>query len=518
MPSPRTIIRVVDKCKNIRQLGQTHAQIIVAGLGDDKFAISRLMDFCSNPVHGDLKHTWTLFQRTDYPTICICNTMIKAFFLNGDFLMTAEIYMGMLLDRSYPDNYTLPYILKACSNLQDLRFGEQVHSHVVKLGFVCDIYVGNTLMLMYSVFGDMRAARYLFDIIPQRTEVAWTVMISGYSKQGDVDSACFLFDEAPVKDRGIWGSMISGYVQNNCFKEGLKLFQLMQLTNVDLDESVLVSVLGACAQLGALELGIWIHKYVERIGLSVGVRFGTALVDMYNRCGRLGLAKKVFNELPQRDSVCWNVMILGLAMHGDGEGAFKLFLEMKDSGFTPDGITFIAIFTACSHCGEVERGLDEFHKMKSVYNIEPKCEHYGCVVDFLGRAGLFEEAIEIIQKMPVLSNTSEEAIVWRALLSACFIHWEINLAELAAKHLVQLERHSGAYVLLSNIYAAAGRYRDAVRVRKLMKEKGVQKVPGSSSIEVHGVVQEFIAGEETHPEIEEIFRLLEKMNTQLESG
>ncbi|KAG9439410.1 hypothetical protein H6P81_019575 [Aristolochia fimbriata] len=518
MPSIRAIIRVVDKCKNMRQLRQTHAQIIVRGLGEDKFAISRLMHFCSDPVHGDLEHTWTLFRQSEHPTICICNTMIKAFLQSGELRRTAEIYVGILHDRLCPDNYTFPYILKACSNLQDLKFGEQVHSHVVKLGFVYDVYVGNTLILMYSVCGDMRTARNLFDLIPQRTEVTWTVMISGYSKQGDVDSAGFLFDEAPVKDRGIWGSMISGYVQNNCFKESLKLFQLMQLTNVGLDESVLVSVLGACAQLGVLELGIWIHMYVEHIGMPVGVRFGTALVDMYTKCGHLGLAKKVFDELPQRDTVCWNVMILGLAMHGDGEGAFKIFSEMKKSGFIPDDITFIAIFTASSHCGEVERGLDEFYKMKSVYNIEPKGEHYGCVVDFLGRAGHFEEAIDVIRKMPISSNTSEEAIVWRALLSACLIHREINLAEVAAKHLVQLEHHSGAYVLLSNIYAASGRYRNAVRVRKLMKENGVQKVPGSSSIVVHGVSHEFIAGEETHPEIDEICTLLEKMNTLLESA
>lgn len=335
-----------------------------------------------------------------------------------------------------------------------------------------------------------------------------------YTKRGEVEVARELFDESPVKDRGIWGAMISGYVQNNCFKEGLVLFRLMQLENLEADEAVLVSVLCACAQLGALDVGLWIHGYVERVRLPLGVRLGTALADMYLKCGSLGLARKVFHEMPERDSVSWNAMIMGLGTHGDGKGAFELFEEMQEAGFHPDDVTFIAIFTACNHSGMVYEGLREFGRMRDVYGIEPKGEHFGCVVDFLGRAGLFEEAMGIIRRIPASTGPLEEAIAWRALLSACWNHGETQLAEVAAERLVRLEQHSGVFVLLSNIYAADGKYNDARRIRNMMKHRGVEKTPGCSSIEVNGSVHEFVAGEKTHPQMEEIYGILVKMNAQ----
>ncbi|KAF9626517.1 hypothetical protein IFM89_034451 [Coptis chinensis] len=251
--------------------------------------------------------------------------------------------------------------------------------------------------------------------MPVRSAVSWTVMISGYAKKGDVETSCLYFDNAPVKDRGIWGSMISGYVQNNCFKEGLEMFRLMQVAGFEPDEAVFVSVLSACAHLGAMDIGIWIHRYLDRKRSLLSIRLSTALIDMYARCGNLVLATKLFDDMGERDTICWNVMISGLAMHGDGQNAIKLFKEMDKAGFKPNDITFIAVFTACSYSG------------------------------------------------------------------------------VAAERLFELERHSGAYVLLSNMYAADGRYDDAKRIRKIMKDRGVEKTPGCSSIDLNGLVHEFIA-------------------------
>lgn len=343
-------------------------------------------------------------------------------------------------------------------------------------------------------------------------------MISGYAKQGDIDAARLFFDEAPAKDRGIWGSMISGYVQNNCFKEGLHLFRLMQLNGLEPDEAIFVSLLCACAQLGALDIGIWIHRCLDRLGLPLSVHLGTGLIDMYAKCGNLELAKKLFDGMPERDTICWNVMISGMAMHGDAETALKLFLEMEKAGVRPDDITFIAIFTGCSYSGLAYEGLRALNRMCTVYNIAPKSEHYGCIVDLLSRGGLFEEAAGIIQRIPNSSGPSEEAVAWRALLSACCNCSQIRVAEVAAERLLQLEHHSGVYVLLSNLYAAAGKHDDARRIRKMMKKEGVDKAPGCSSVEINGVVYEFIAGEKTHPQMEEIHKLLEKMNKHLESS
>ncbi|MCL7024689.1 hypothetical protein MKW94_023503 [Papaver nudicaule] len=278
--------------------------------------------------------------------------------------------------------------------------------------------------------------------------------------------------------------MISSYVQNNCFKEGLAMFRLMQLTDLEPDEGIFVSLLSGCAHLGSVDIGIWIHRYLMRKQLPMTVQLHTALIDMYAKCGNLDLAKNLFDGMQEKDVICWNVMISGFTIHGDVENALALFEEMEKHGFRPNDITFIA--------------------------------HYGCVINLLSRAGLFEEAKEIILRMPASCSPSDEAINWRALLSACCSHGETSLAEVATERLVQLERHSGVYVLLSNMYAGSGKYDDAKRIRKNMKERGVEKTPGCSSIEVNGFIHEFVAGEKTHPQLEEIHNVMEKMTDQLE--
>ncbi|KAI3834166.1 hypothetical protein MKW98_018216 [Papaver atlanticum] len=428
--------------------------------------------------------------------------MLKAFLLKGELNKTLETYSHIMQIGLYPDNYTLPYVLKACAHLQKFQVGEQIHGGVFKLGFDGDIFVGNTLLLMYSSCARMVEARLLFEEIPERTAVSWTVLISGYSKVGNVDSARLIFDEAPFKDRGILGSMISCYVQNNCFKEGLEMFRLMQLTDIDPDDGIFVSLLSACAHLGSADIGIWIHKHLKRMQLPMTAQINTALIDMYAKCGNLGLAKNLFDGMQERDAVCWNVMISGLTMNGDAENALALFEQMEKDGFRPNDITFFAVLTACSYSGMAYKGLQIFDSMKLVYRIEPKLS--------------IMDAKEIILRMPTSCSPSDEAMSWRALLSSCCSHGETSLAEVAAERLVQLERHCGLYVLLSNMYESSGKYDDARRVRKDMKDRGVEKTPGCSSIEVNGFIHEFVAGEKTHPRMKEIHKVLEKMNGQLE--
>ncbi|KDP41276.1 hypothetical protein JCGZ_15683 [Jatropha curcas] len=361
----------------------------------------------------------------------------------------------------------------------------------------------------------MRSASYMFDEIRSPCSVSWTLMISGYAKVGDIESARLSFDRASDKDIGIWGAMISGYVQNNCFKECLYMFRLMQSADIIPDEVIFLSTLCACAQLGALDTGIWIHRYLDRLGLPLSIRLKTSLIDMYAKCGNLDLAKKMFDEMPQRDTVCWNAMISGLAMHGDGDGALKLFMEMEKAGCRPDDVTFIAILSACSYSGMAEEGLRLLDRMCNVYNIGPKSEHYACIVDVVSRAGLLQEAKDIIQRMPTSSSSSQEAVAWRALLSACCDQGQAQLAELAAERLMQLELHSGAYVLLSNLYAATGKHDHAKRIKKMMRNRGVDKVPGCSLIKINGIVHEFVAGEKSDKQIEEIESILEKIHKQL---
>ncbi|XP_004490153.1 pentatricopeptide repeat-containing protein At2g20540-like [Cicer arietinum] len=517
--SSKRCLVLLEKCKNMNQLKQAHAQVFTTGLENNTFALSRVLAFCSSHSHhhGSLAYAFRVFERIHDPTVCIYNTIIKAFLLNGKFNNTLHVFVKMLQKGLRPDNYTVPYVLKACAALHDCSLGKLVHGYGSKLGLVFDIFVGNSLMSMYVVFGDVVAARYVFDEIPCLSLVSWSVMISGYAKMGNVDSARLFFDEAPEKDKGIWGAMISGYVQNSCFKESLYLFRLMQLTDIVPDESIFVSILSACAHLGALDIGVWIHRYLNRSKmLPLSVRLSTSLLDMYAKCGNLELAKRLFDSMQERDIVCWNAMISGMAMHGDGKGAVKLFYDMEKVGMKPDDITFIAVFTACSYSGMAFEGLKLLDKMCSVYNIEPKSEHYGCLVDLLSRAGLFEEAMVIIRRITNSWIGNAETLAWRAFLSACCNHGKTQLAEVAAEKLLQLENHSGVYVLLSNLYASSGKHSDARRVRDMMKIKGANKAPGCSSTEIDGVVSEFIAGEKIHPQMEEIHSVLEKMHMQLD--
>uniref|UniRef100_A0A7N0U299 Uncharacterized protein n=1 Tax=Kalanchoe fedtschenkoi TaxID=63787 RepID=A0A7N0U299_KALFE len=511
----------LEKCTSMKQLKQSHAQVVTCGLKDSSFALSRLLAFCSDPATGSLDHGFKVFQTIEAPTSCIYNTMMKSFLVNGKFTETLELCAGMLRQGMCPDHYTLPYVLKACGEMRWAGVGEMIHGVCAKLGLLFDEFVGNSLIGMYCSVGAMEAAGKVFDEIPQPSEVSWTVMISGFTKQGDVHSARMFFDEAPgrVKDRALWGSMISGYVWNNCFKEGLYMLRLMQEDGIEPDESVLVSVLSACAHLGALDIGIWVHMYCERGGSPLTVRLGTSLIDVYAKCGRLDLAQRLFAAMRVRDTICWNVMIQGMAMHGEGKAALDLFLDMERAGARPDDITFIGLLSALSHSGMAYQGLKMLDIMRAKYEIKPKSEHYGCVVGLLSRVGLFKEAKKIIEGIPNVSHPSEEAAAWRAFLSACCSHGEIKLAEAAAEKLLSLEqRHSGVYVLLANLYAAEGKPDDAKRMRKLMRKRDVDKAPGCSSVEINGRVYEFIAGETTHSQMAEIVDLLQKMSGHVNLG
>ncbi|KZV54846.1 pentatricopeptide repeat-containing protein-like [Dorcoceras hygrometricum] len=482
----------------------------LAALGAITFALSRILAFCSDPFHGSSLYGRKIFERIENPTICMCNTMIKAFLLEDQNFEAVEVYRVILRCGMRPDDYTFPYLLKACGNMRNLNLGGLMHGHVISLGLLFNNFVCNTLMAMYSALDDMEAAKCVFDEISCHCVVSWTVLISGYCKKGDVYSARLIFDEARVKDIGIWGAMISGYVQNNCFKEGLKLFRLMQIHGVGPDEAVLVSILCACAHLGCLEIGLWVHRYVEKQNkLLISVKLGTAFIDMYARSGRLSLAWNVFDNMTERDLICWNTMISGYAMNGDGESALKLFDEMWKSGVRPDEVTFISLFTACSYSDMAQKGLNLLDIMCNVYNIEPKSEHYGCIVDFLCRSGHIEEAYGIVQRVPVSDSATEQAIAWRAFLSACCSHRHVDLATAAAERLVKLERHSGAYVLLSNVYSAAGRHVEARRIRTMMKRQGVEKTPGCSSVEINGIVHEFVAGEWAHSKMDGVHNILQ---------
>jgi pentatricopeptide repeat protein len=336
-----------------------------------------------------------------------------------------------------------------------------------------------------------------------------------YAKCGNVNIAHKLFERMPKQDVVSWTAIIAAYSQNGHPHEALAFFNEMQVQGIKPNSITIVSVLPACAHLLALEQGKQIHGYAIRSGFESDVVVGTGLVNMYAKCGNVNIAHKLFERMPEQDVVSWNAMILAYGIHGHGEDALALFSQMQQTGTKPDHITFTAILTACSHAGLVDQGWQYFECMKSDYGLAPKLEHYACLVDLLGRAGHLDEAHDIIKKMPLEPNAN----VWGALLGACRIHCNIELGEQAAKHLFELEpNNAGYYVLLSNIYAEARRWEDVVKLRTMMKERGVKKQPGCSVVAVHREVHTFLVGDRTHPQSEKIYAMLETLYGQMKKA
>ncbi|XP_020597528.1 pentatricopeptide repeat-containing protein At3g62890-like [Phalaenopsis equestris] len=372
----------------------------------------------------------------------------------------------------------------------------------------------NTMVDMHcNKLGDVDMARKVFDQMPKRDVVSWNAMISGYARVGNCKSARKLFDEMPERDLVSWNAVIACYVQNGYFSEAIELFRKMQGAKKFRPNKVTVTaVLPACGHLGALDLGRWIHSYIKRQRMAIDLQMSTALIDMYGRCGCIEDAKTVFDQSPRKDTFLCSTMIEVLSMHGMAEEVFSVFNYMRMEGIKPNDCTIVGLLKACAHQGLVEEGLRWFNMMEEELGLSPKVEHYGCVVDLIGRAGKLDDAYQLILNMPM----EPTPVLWSSLLNACRIHGDVELTEKVGRHLVELEPEScGNYVLLWNIYSANRRWEDAESVRNLMKERGIAKRPGCSSVEVRNEIYEFFAGDRNHPRCGEIYEMLYRVAGRL---
>ncbi|EOY22999.1 hypothetical protein QUC31_008041 [Theobroma cacao] len=408
------------------------------------------------------------------------------------FLPSLLLFKQMLFNGISPDCLTFPFLLKECTRRFDSRVGCSIHGKTIKFGWFRDLYVQNSLVNFYSACGFLNSARKLFDEMLNRDVVSWNSMIIGHLRAGNLDMALKLFRSIEKRNIITWNSMITGFVQGGLGKEALQLFHEMQNLsndNVKPDKITMASVLSACAYLGAIDHGKWIHSYLRRSGVECDLVVGTALIDMYGKCGSVERAYEVFKEMPRRDTLAWTAMISAFALHGYSKEAFDTFVEMEAVGVKPNHVTFVSLLSACVHSGLVEKGRWCFDMMRRVYSIEPQLHHYACMVDVLSRAGLFEEVESLVRSMPM----EPDVFVWGALLGGCQIHGNIELGERVAQYLIDLEPMNHAfYINLCDIYAKAGRFDDVKRIRALMKERGIRKeVAGCSMIEVDGFVLEF---------------------------
>ncbi|KAL4591257.1 hypothetical protein LXL04_004215 [Taraxacum kok-saghyz] len=500
---------LLENCCNSIHVYQIHGFIFVRGLDQDNLLLSRFIVTCSD--RRLLDHATSVFFHKTSKNIYLYNTMVKALSSNSRVKDAVFIYNEARATRLRPDSYSFPFLLKGVSRLGEdgLSLGRWIHCQVLTVGLYSDVHVGVALVQMYASCGYVSDARQVFDEMPLKDLAAWNAMISAYCKVNEVDKASALFEIMPKRNVISWTSLISGYAHVNKPSEALTLFKRMQKDGVHPDEITMLVTLSACAQLGALNLGEWIHHYINKHNLQKTTSLNNALIDMYAKSGNINKAMEVFKNMKHKCVITWTTAISGLASHGLGSEALDLFSQMEKSHVTPNDVTLIAVLSACTHKGLVKLGRWYFNNLVPRYGIKPRIEHYGCMIDLLGRAGCLYEAQEVLKSMPFEPNEA----IWGSLLAASRVYGNVEVGERALKCLMKLEPcNSGNFSLLSNMYSDVGQWGEAGLTRKVMRDSGVKKIPGVSCIEVNGGVHEFVSGNSSHYQFERIHEVLSELS------
>ncbi|XP_057983005.1 pentatricopeptide repeat-containing protein At2g29760, chloroplastic-like [Malania oleifera] len=521
-PNNYTFPFLLNSCARLpsaEQGREIHCCIIKNGFESDAYTRNSLIHFYS--VWGYMEDAWNIFDASSLRDLVSYNTMIKGYVQVGQPEFALCLFKEMQHLNIKPDEFTFVALFSTCSMLNDSKIGKEVHALVYKTLSPIDsnVLMKNAIIDMYAKCGSMNMAEKVFGTMRgSRSPAAWSSMISGYARTGEIDISRELFDQMQEHDVVSWTAMINSYSQAGRSSEALELFVEMESQGIKPDEVTVVAVVSACAQLGALGFGKQMHhRYVENGLFGQNSILTSSIIDMYAKCGSIDTALNIFHQTPKnlRTIVLFNSIISGLAQHGLGESAVTVFKEMEYMGLKPNEITFTGLLCACSHGGLVEEGKKWFEYMFNDYGIKPKVEHYGCMVDILGRGGHLEEAYDLIQKMPFKPNS----VIWRALLGACRIHGNVEVAKIAGQKLLETEPDHGAqYVLLSNMFADANQWEEAVRMRKVMEDRSIEKPAGWSYIEINGTLHRFFASHKSHPQANEIELMVKDMAVRLKSA
>ncbi|KAL8047360.1 hypothetical protein ABFX02_08G235900 [Erythranthe guttata] len=510
------IISTLHDCTSLSQIKQTHAYIIRRCLHQSSYVIAKLVRMLSKTSVSMLPYGVSIFSQVRHPNAFLYTALIRGYTIDGMLEESVFVYNSMRRDGLTPVSFTFTTLLSASASEKKVDLGRQLHCECVKLGgFEVDYFVDNVLINLYLKCGWLSSGRKVFDESPERDLISWTSLIDAYAKAGRMDSASEMFDRAPAKDMVLWTAMVTGFVQNAKPREALEYFEKMQISGVQTDEITLVGVINACAQLGAAKYANWVRDIAEKSSFSIAKdsHLGSAMIDMYSKCGCLEEAYEIFKNMHKKDVYSYSSMIIGLAYHGRANSAIELFEEMTKTDVGPNAVTFLGVLTACSHAGLVEEGKKFFEIMESTYGVTPCADHYNCMVDLFGRTGRLDEALDVITSMPM----EPTAGIWGALLGSCRTFANPDIAEIAARHLFELEPvNIGNYILLADVYVKAERWEDSLKVRKLISEKGLRKTPAFSCVEGEkGVIHEFYAGNMTHPRSTEINEVLENLIERL---
>ncbi|GAV84901.1 PPR domain-containing protein/PPR_2 domain-containing protein/DYW_deaminase domain-containing protein, partial [Cephalotus follicularis] len=475
-----TVLPIIGQVNALRQGKAMHGYCLRRSFNNDVVLATGLLDMYGK-CHC-ISYASRIFCVMGIKNEITWSAMIGAYVSCDLMREVLEIFYQMLLEEAMtPTPITLVTVLQACTKLTFFSRGRCLHCYTVKSGSISDIMVGNSLLAMYA-------------------------------KNGILDDAIRFFDQMNLKDDVSYNAIISGCMQNGNAEEALRIFHKMQLSGVEPNSTTMLGVLPACSHLATLQHGVCAHGCLIARGLAANSLISNALIVMYSKCGKIDIARKVFDKMHEQDIVSWNSMIFGYGIHGHGMEALSIFHDMLASGLKPDDVTFICLLSACSHSGLVMEGEFYFNAMSQEYNIIPRMDHYLCMADLLSRAGLLSQARSFIERMPY----EPDVRIWNVLLAACRIHKNIELGEEVSKKIQRIGPYgTGNFVLLSNMYSAVGRWDDAAHIRIVQKDQGFKKIPGCSWIEVNGFVHAFVGGDRSHPKLSQINQKLDELLAEM---
>nr|XP_043620157.1 pentatricopeptide repeat-containing protein At2g33760-like [Erigeron canadensis] len=477
--APRFYLFALTNCKNIKQFKPIHTHLTVNGFFNDMVLVNKLLYVYVR--YNLMEDAYKLFDEMPERNAASWSVMIGGFAKAGYYIKCYEMFREYIRSGEQPDVYTLPCVIRVCRDRVDLVMGRLVHQIVYKFGLSTNAFICAALVDMYAKCGVIDDARKLFDNMVIKDLTTWTVMFGAYTACGNASESLVLFDKM----------LESGLVP---------------------DKICLVTIVNACAKLGAMNKAEVVDDIIQKQYSSLDVILGTAMIDMYAKCGSIDSARKIFDRMREKNVITWSTMIAAYGYHGHGQKALELLPLMSKNRVTPNRITFVSLLNACSHSCLVEEGRRVFSLMQEKYFIKPDVKHYTCMVDLLGRAGKLNEAFNMIENMKVEKDVG----LWSALLAACRIYKNVEMAQKAAESLLEIEPDDPShYVMLSNIYAKEGKWENMAKLRTQMTSKSLKKTPGFTWVEAQNGVHKFCSGDHTHSESKAIYEKLESLIEKL---
>ncbi|XP_020539798.1 pentatricopeptide repeat-containing protein At3g20730 isoform X2 [Jatropha curcas] len=450
-----------------------HSHIIRNGLHSSLHLSTKLIIFYSKL--GDTNNARRVFDRMSARNVVTWTAQISGYTQNGYYQDALLFFREMGRAGARANQFTYGSVLRACTGLRCVERGMQIQGCIQKSRFLGNVFVQSALIDLHSKCGNMEDACYLFGMMSERDVVSWNAMIGGYAVQGFSDDSFRMFHSMMRE------ALMTGYARDsNYSREALELLREIQQIHMEIDDVTLCTMLNICADAASLDMGRQIHALALKYKPNYDVAMGNALVDMYAKSGEIEDATRAFYDIKEKNVISWTSLITGYGKHGYGHEALALYKKMECEGLKPNDITFLSLLFACSHSGMTREGWECFNNMINKYDILPRTEHFSCIVDLFARGGQLEAAYNMICKMDIKPNAS----LWGAILGACSIYGNISLGEVAATHLFNIDPENPAnYVVLSSLYAAAGAWDNACKMRNLMEERSLTKIPGYSFVQ-----------------------------------